>query len=77
MNMIYDAAIIGTGPAGISAALNLKILDTEFIWLGIKRQDHQGGAHLQLPGLSPDFREGVDRIPFFFWKSDSRYATMF
>ncbi|MCI8893546.1 MAG: hypothetical protein HFI42_02895 [Lachnospiraceae bacterium] len=34
MNMIYDAAIIGTGPAGISAALNLKILDTEFIWLG-------------------------------------------
>ncbi len=34
--MIYDAAIIGTGPAGVSAALNLKILDKNFIWLGSK-----------------------------------------
>lgn len=32
--MIYDAAIIGTGPAGVSAALNLKILEKHFIWLG-------------------------------------------
>lgn len=32
--MIYDAAIIGTGPAGVSAALNLKILGKDFIWLG-------------------------------------------
>lgn len=34
--MIYDAAIIGTGPAGLSAALNLKIRDKEFIWIGSK-----------------------------------------
>ena len=34
--MIYDAAIIGTGPAGISAALNLKIHEKSFIWLGSK-----------------------------------------
>lgn len=34
--MIYDAAIIGTGPAGISAALNLRIHQKNFIWLGSK-----------------------------------------
>ena len=34
--MIYDTAIIGTGPAGISAALNLKIHQKKFIWLGSK-----------------------------------------
>ena len=35
--MIYDSAIIGTGPAGVSAALNLKILDKNFIWLGSEK----------------------------------------
>ena len=34
--MMYDTAIIGTGPAGISAALNLKIHEKKFIWLGSK-----------------------------------------
>lgn len=34
--MIYDAAIIGAGPAGVSAALNLKIHEKNFIWLGSK-----------------------------------------
>ncbi len=34
--MVYDAAIIGTGPAGLSAALNLKIRDKNFIWIGSK-----------------------------------------
>lgn len=33
---IYDAAIIGTGPAGLSAAINLKLHNKEFIWLGGK-----------------------------------------
>lgn len=32
--MIYDAAIIGTGPAGLSAALNLQIHQKNFIWIG-------------------------------------------
>lgn len=32
--MIYDAAIIGTGPAGLSAALNLQIHNKNFIWIG-------------------------------------------
>lgn len=34
--MIYDVAIIGTGPAGVSAALNLKIHEKNFIWIGKK-----------------------------------------
>ena len=32
--MIYDAAIIGTGPAGLSAALNLQIHGLNFLWIG-------------------------------------------
>ena len=32
--MVYDSAIIGTGPAGLSAALNLKIRHKNFIWIG-------------------------------------------
>ncbi len=35
--MMYDAAIIGTGPAGLSAALNLKIHNKNFIWVGSKK----------------------------------------
>ena len=32
--MIYDSAIIGTGPAGVSAALNLAIREKSVLWLG-------------------------------------------
>lgn len=35
--MIYDAAIIGTGPAGLSAALNLKIHEKQLLWIGSSR----------------------------------------
>lgn len=31
---MYDVAIIGTGPAGVSAAINLKINNKKFIWFG-------------------------------------------
>lgn len=30
---MYDIAIIGSGPAGVSAAINAKILNKNFIWL--------------------------------------------
>lgn len=32
--MVYDCIVIGTGPAGISAALNLKIREKEFLLIG-------------------------------------------
>lgn len=31
---MFDVAIIGTGPAGISAAINLKLHNKNFIWFG-------------------------------------------
>ena len=34
--MIYDAAIIGTGPAGLSAAINLRLHNKSILWLGAK-----------------------------------------
>ncbi len=33
---MYDTAIIGTGPAGLSAAINLKLHNRDFIWFGAK-----------------------------------------
>ena len=32
--MIFDAAIIGTGPAGVSAALTLKANNKSVLWIG-------------------------------------------
>ena len=31
---MYDAAIVGTGPAGFSAAINLRLHNKNFIWFG-------------------------------------------
>ncbi|MBE5997050.1 MAG: NAD(P)/FAD-dependent oxidoreductase [Lachnospiraceae bacterium] len=33
---MYDTAIIGTGPAGLSAAINLKLHNKEILWFGSK-----------------------------------------
>lgn len=51
---MYDAAIIGTGPAGISAALNLKIRQKNFIWIGTKKLSdkvEKAEKILNYPGL--------------------------
>lgn len=34
---MYDSIIIGTGPAGLSAALNLKTYKKSFVWFGTKK----------------------------------------
>ena len=52
--MVYDTAIIGAGPAGVSAALNLKILGKSFIWFGSRELSAKvGKAELvrNYPGL--------------------------
>ena len=53
--MAYDCAIIGTGPAGVSAALTLKANDKNFVLIGSKNfSDKVGKAELiaNYPGLS-------------------------
>ena len=53
--MIYDCAVIGTGPAGVSAALTLKANDKNFILIGSRGfSDKVGKAELisNYPGLS-------------------------
>lgn len=38
---MYDAVIIGSGPAGLSAALNLKIRGKSFIWFGSRNMSEK------------------------------------
>ena len=40
---MYDIAIIGSGPAGISAAINAKILDKNFIWFSSREVSKKVG----------------------------------
>lgn len=50
----YDCAIIGTGPAGLSAALTLKALNKTFIWFGSSKfseKIRRAEKILNYPGL--------------------------
>lgn len=51
----YDCAIIGTGPAGLSAALTLKALNKTFLWFGsgnLSQKIRKAEKVLNFPGLT-------------------------
>nr|WP_303243994.1 NAD(P)/FAD-dependent oxidoreductase [uncultured Cellulosilyticum sp.] len=73
MNERYDIAIIGTGPAGLSAAINAKIRNKKFIIFGNKNfstkleKAHQIDNYLGLPAKSgveiqAAFREHMEQM---------------
>jgi thioredoxin reductase (NADPH) len=57
---MYDVAIIGTGPAGLEAALTLKIRNKSFILIGSKKlsekvyKAHEVKNYLGLPNIMGD-----------------------
>lgn len=51
---MYDCAIIGTGPAGLSAALNLKLHEKSFLWFGSDQYSDKVGKSEKIanyPGM--------------------------
>lgn len=64
--MIYDSAIIGTGPAGLSAALNLKIRGKNFIWIGSRKLSDKVSK-----------AERISNYPGFVNKSGEEITTAF
>ena len=42
--MLYDCIVIGTGPAGVSAAINLKILGKNFLWFDSAEQSKKAAS---------------------------------
>ncbi len=54
-NSMYDCAVIGTGAAGVSAALTLKALNVDFIWFGSRKLSKKIRSAEQIdnyPGLT-------------------------
>lgn len=68
---MYDCIIIGTGPAGLSAAINLKTYNKNFIWFGSrslsdkirkaeKIVNYPGFPEISGQGLFEKFEEHID-----------------
>ena len=57
---MYDSIIIGTGPAGLSAALNLKTYKKDFIWFGSKNLSEKVQKAEKITNY-PGFPQGVSR----------------
>ena len=55
---MYDIAVIGSGPAGISAVINLKILGKNFIWFS-SRKVSKKVSQAQLVKNYPKYRARV------------------
>ena len=71
--MRYDVAIIGTGPAAVSAALTLKLHNKSIIWLGSKKgspkveksekiANYPGVAMVTGPELNRLYREQIEEM---------------
>lgn len=67
---MYDAAIIGSGPAGLSAALNLKLHEKNIIWFGseglsakVEKSErianYPGNPMVEGPALNVIFRKQI------------------
>lgn len=62
----YDSIIIGSGPAGLSAAINLKIYNKNFLWFGNKNLSEK-----------IEKAELVNNYPGFFGASGKELAERF
>ena len=62
---MYDAAIIGTGPAGLSAALTLKLHNKEILWFGSKELSDKVGKSEKIanyPGVPMVSGAGLNKV---------------
>lgn len=62
--MIYDAAIVGAGPAGLSAALNLKLHNKSILWFGSREMSTKVGRSERIanyPGVPKVSGEELNR----------------
>lgn len=71
--MVYDTAIIGTGPAALSAALNLKLHEKSVVWFGTRAlsvkvekseliANYPGVPMVQGNDLNARFREQMEEM---------------